>query len=159
MAPGNSIEILKQWLNLHGLTESPMSEGMVDGYPHQVWWNGDGETVVESYSITDMAHGTPLGLTDDGDRFGAPGAHMLEAGISSSYHIAQFFGLTDAILQPKSALVDKPAGTIDADVDVSPLVHVAGDRRAEPRQTSPRGRAIDVNAVITRALTAAGLLK
>ena len=34
----------------------------VDGYPREIWWNADGETVVESYTITDMAHGTPLGL-------------------------------------------------------------------------------------------------
>ena len=40
---------------------APMAEDEVDGYPRQVWWNKDGETVVESYTITDMAHGTPLG--------------------------------------------------------------------------------------------------
>jgi hypothetical protein len=37
-------------------------------------------------------------------------------------------------------------------------VRAAGDRRAEPRDQPPR-RAIDVGAVITRALTAAGLIK
>jgi hypothetical protein len=29
-------------------TSAPMSEDTVDGYPHQIWWNADGETVVES---------------------------------------------------------------------------------------------------------------
>ena len=46
---------------VHHLPAAPMSEGIVDGYPRQVWWNADGETLVESYTITDMAHGTPLG--------------------------------------------------------------------------------------------------
>ena len=77
------------------LPPAPMSEGDVDGYPRQVWWNADGETLVESYTITDMAHGTPLGIADNDERYGAQGAFMIEAGISSSYHIANFFGLTE----------------------------------------------------------------
>ena len=80
-----------------------MSEAEVDGYPREIWWNADGETVVESYTITDMAHGTPLGIADNDERYGAPGAFLIEAGISSSYHIANFFGLTDRVHQPKAA--------------------------------------------------------
>jgi hypothetical protein len=37
-------------------------------------------------------------------------------------------------------------------------VRAAGGRRAEPRD-QPRRRAIDISAIITRALTAAGLIK
>ena len=92
--PNNAGEIVKQWLDLHGLDEAPMSEATVDGYPRQVWWNDNGETVIESYTITDMAHGTPLGLAGNDERYGAEGAFLIEAGISSSYHIANFFGLT-----------------------------------------------------------------
>ena len=95
--PANADEIVKQWLDLHHLPAAPMSEGMVDGYPRQVWWNADGETLVESYTITDMAHGTPLGTADNDERYGAQGAFLIEAGISSSYHIANFFGLTEWI--------------------------------------------------------------
>jgi len=57
--PANANEIVKQWLDVHQLPSAPMSEADVDGYPRQVWWNADGETIVESYTITDMAHGTP----------------------------------------------------------------------------------------------------
>ena len=74
---------------------------MVDGYPRQIWWNPDGETIVESYSITDMAHGTPLGKAENDERYGKEGAFLIEAGISSSYHIANFFGLTAGIHQPE----------------------------------------------------------
>ena len=101
--PANADEIVKQWLDVHHLPAAPMSEGIVDGYPHQVWWNADGETIVESYTITDMAHGTPLGIADNDERYGAQGAFLIEAGISSSYHIASFFGLTEWIGQPKEA--------------------------------------------------------
>ena len=78
-----------------------MSEGDVDGYPRQVWWNADGDTVVESYTITDMAHGTPLGLADNDRRYGEAGAFLIDVGISSSYHIASFFGLTRHLRLPQ----------------------------------------------------------
>jgi hypothetical protein len=152
---------------------------MVDGYPRQIWWNTDGETLVESYTITDMAHGTPLGTADNDERYGAQGAFLIEAGISSSYHIANFFGLTEWIRQPKeaaketaktvSAAVAKQAATIMPAIDPAPatvpdLAKVLWplatlDRRSEPPRQPPRRRAIDVGAVITRALTAAGLMK
>src|SRR5258706_14093421 len=67
--PANADEIVKQWLDVHELPSAPMSEGMVDGYPRQVWWNADGETVVESYTITYMAHGTPLGICANDKRY------------------------------------------------------------------------------------------
>ena len=101
--PGNANEIVKQWLDVHQLPSAPMSEGDVDGYPRQVWWNADGETIVESYTITDMAHGTPLGIGDNDKRYGNQGAFLIEAGISSSYHIASFFGLTEWIRRSKVA--------------------------------------------------------
>jgi poly(hydroxyalkanoate) depolymerase family esterase len=168
--PANANEIVKQWLDVHQLPSAPMSEGTVDGYPHQVWWNADGETTVESYTITDMAHGTPLGVADNDERYGAQGAFLIEAGISSSYHIASFFGLTDWIGQPRESVREAqkeaagpipgpsgvPARTADIATVLRPLATL-NRPPAPPRR--PRGRNIDVGAVITRALTAAGLMK
>jgi poly(hydroxyalkanoate) depolymerase family esterase len=176
--PGNADEIVKQWLDVHRLPLEPMSEGMVDGYPRQVWWNASGETVVESYSITDMAHGTPLGIGDNDARYGIKGAFMLEAGISSSYHIAKFFGLTGWIRQakpaaaPRLAVADSPSAKLIPLVSPLPsplpiplpnLGRTVWPAKAEPasepkRDPHPHNRVIDVNAVITRALTAAGLM-
>jgi poly(hydroxyalkanoate) depolymerase family esterase len=106
--PSNADEIVKQWLDVHGLPAEPMSEGTVDGYPRQIWWNADGDTVVESYSITDMAHGTPIGTAANDKRYGTKGAFLIEAGISSSYHIANFFGLTAWIRQQRAAARPQP---------------------------------------------------
>jgi hypothetical protein len=141
-----------------------MSEADVDGYPRQVWWNADGETIVESYTITDMAHGTPVGIADNDERYGAQGAFLIEAGISSSYHIANFFGLTEWIRQPSKVLKEasssapkETAKTIPAaapDMTAMLWPHAVPAHHHEPRR-----RAIDVGAVITRALTAAGLKK
>jgi poly(hydroxyalkanoate) depolymerase family esterase len=172
--PANANEIVKQWLDVHQLPAAPMSEADVDGYPRQVWWNADGETIVESYTITNMAHGTPLGIADNDEHYGAQGAFLIEAGISSSYHIANFFGLTERIHLPKKAdakdaarKVTKEATRTTASTaaasartpDFAKVLLPLGklDRHPEP-PPQPR-RAIDVGAVITRALTAAGLMK
>jgi hypothetical protein len=180
-----------------------MSEGTVDGYPRQVWWNADGETIIESYTITDMAHGTPLGIGDNDKRYGTQGAFLIEAGISSSYQIANFFGLTEWIrrsqvatkpsvkppakplaktspAKPPAEAVVKPAAPVAAKKVARkiPLVAPAPEpapvsapdlaqvlwplatfnRPTEPPQ-QPKRRGIDVGGVITRALTAAGLMK
>jgi poly(hydroxyalkanoate) depolymerase family esterase len=173
--PANANEIVKQWLDVHDLPSAPMSEGTVDGYPRQLWWNADGETIVESYTITDMAHGTPLGTADNDERYGAQGAFLIEAGISSSHHIADFFGLTEWIRQPREvAKLASPAASKET-AKIIPVVAPQSpgsapdlskvlwplttlNRRPEPPR-QPRRRAIGVGNVITRALTAAGLMK
>ena len=172
--PANADEIVKQWLDVHQLPSEPMSESTVDGYPRQIWWNADGETVVESYTITDMAHGTPLGTGDNDERYGAQGVFLIEAGISSSYHIANFFGLTNWIRQSREAAKEAAKETVREAAMASPAARLAPERapdltkmlwplttidRPSKPPPQPRRRGIDVGAVITRALTAAGLMK
>jgi poly(hydroxyalkanoate) depolymerase family esterase len=171
--PANADEIVKQWLDLHRLPPTPMAEAEIDGYPRATWWNADGETVVESWSITDMAHGTPLGAVDDGERYGTEGAFMIEAGISSSYHIAGFFGLTGQVRelsetpQPITVPADLPtAATLPPEYLPPPAPELNVLPWPEPLRAAGgagwsrrKPPAIDVGAVITRALTAAGLMK
>jgi poly(hydroxyalkanoate) depolymerase family esterase len=175
VSPANANEIVKQWLDVHHLPVQPMSEGVVDGHPRQLWWDSDGETLVESYTITDMAHGTPLGTADNDSHYGSEGAFLIEAGISSSYHIAKFFGLTAWIRQTKpvakaakSIVADSPSAKLIPPVSPIPAPppvpglsevlwpQVARKPPAKP-QRKPRRRGMDVGAAITRALTAAGL--
>ncbi|MDB5503430.1 MAG: esterase [Tardiphaga sp.] len=158
--PANAGEIVKQWLDVHGLPPAPMASSDVDGYPREVWWDADGESVVESYTITNMAHGTPLAITGQDEPYGAAGAFLLEAGIASSYHIAQFFGLTKQ-LAPRNTVITVAPAKVPADAIVTasaPRPRAEGDRRFSPRHP-PGRRGLDINAVITRALTAAGLMK
>jgi len=163
--PANANEIVKQWLDVHGLPLTPMSVANVDGYPREVWWNADGQTVVESYSITDMAHGTPLGVADNDERYGQRGAFLIEAGISSSYHIATFFGLTGRARVPGETAKETVKAAKDTVKPVSrpapkaPAKAIAlPDRTGKPSR-APQRRGVDVGVVITRALTAAGLMK
>lgn len=101
--PSNAGEIVKQWLDLHGLPTAPMSEQIIDGHPWQVWWNADGDTVIESYTIAGMAHGTPLSRSEGG----VAGPYMIETGISSSDHIVRFFGLADTPLQTSARTIKR----------------------------------------------------
>jgi poly(hydroxyalkanoate) depolymerase family esterase len=163
--PSNADEIVKQWLDVHGLPAKPMSEATVDGYPRQIWWNADGETIIESYTITNMPHGTPLGVAANDERYGAEGAFLIEAGISSSYHIAKFFGLTERIRLPKPILepVSEPTPepiTVVAAVSDRPAPAMVAARVHVTAQHHPRRRrATGMRAIITRALAAVGLIK
>jgi poly(hydroxyalkanoate) depolymerase family esterase len=151
--PVNAKQIVEQWADVHGLNPAPALTQMVDGYPRQVWRNTAGEDVIESYTITGMAHGTPLATADG---HGAAGAFLLDVGISSSYHIAKFWGLTGhprAIRakppEPASIVPDQPR-----DVEEN-----AKEEPASAESDPPRILPIDVEAVITKALKAAGLMK
>jgi hypothetical protein len=138
-----------------------MSKADVAGHPREVWWNADGETLVESYTIADMAHGTPLGLADNDERYGVEGAFLIEAGISSSYHIASFFGLTDKVRQPPIAPTGIPrerADTVSMTVPVPAVEPEVASGRNSGRPRKRRSKGVDVGGVITRALSAAGLM-
>ena len=111
--PRNATEILKQWTDVHGLPASPSFEEAVDGYPRQVWVNDIGDELIESYAIPNMAHGTPLATGEADEQCGAAGPFLLEVGISSSYHIAKFFGLTSD--RAHSGSIQSSAAMIAAD--------------------------------------------
>lgn len=141
--PGNAAEIVRQWTNIHGLPEAPMSEVLHDSIPRQVWWDVDGTTLVESYTVSGMGHGAPIGPGGDDAHYGQGGAYLLDAGVSSSWHAAEFFGLTQTL----------PSGR-DVVPATAATVQPGGDG-PEPSHTRVR----DISTVITRALAAAGLVK
>jgi feruloyl esterase len=112
--PSNAREILKQWTNVHGLPETPSVESMVDGYPRKVWVNRADDELIESYTIMHMAHGTPIATGEADEECGAAGPFLLEVGISSSYHIAKFFGLTK-VGPRKATLKNRRSAPISSD--------------------------------------------
>jgi feruloyl esterase len=91
----NADEIVKQWTDVHDLEPAPTITETVDGYPRQVWRDSAGRDVIELFTIPGMAHGAPLATGAADTHCGIPGAFVLDVGISSSYHIAKFWGLTE----------------------------------------------------------------
>jgi feruloyl esterase len=180
----NAREIIKQWTDVHGLPAAPTRRDSVNGHQRRVWCDRAGNEALEEFVIAGMAHGTPLGPGEDEEGIGAAGPFLLEVGISSSYHIAKFWGLTEArpatepgratpvqpeaeippgagvrqepapsplaMERPSGAAAEDPRGESRPDRPAGPLGR--GDR---PRFPSPSG----IEAVITKALRAAGLMR
>jgi poly(hydroxyalkanoate) depolymerase family esterase len=168
--PMNAGEIVKQWADVHGLAPAPTAQGTIDGYPRRAWRGPAGEDLIEEYTITGMAHGTPLATGEGDDRFGAAGPFLLEAGISSSYHIAKFWGLTGTRVAERPAAENNasaPAAAEARGIEILPPSRpTAADSEKDEipsRRRPDSGRrgppSVDVGAVITNALRAAGLMK
>jgi feruloyl esterase len=160
VVPANAEALVRQWLDVHGIAAAPV-EDRIDGHARKVW-RRDGIDIVESYTIAGMAHGTPLATSTAQEACGKPGPFLLEAGISSSYRIAKFFGLTG------TARASASAHKAEA-VERTPLaphdqVEIIPDERVEilgkdgGRFEDARGP-VNVMAIITKALTSAGLMK
>ncbi len=94
----NAGALIRQWRHLNGLRAKPSREELVHGQTRRVWADAAGRDLIEEYQIDNFGHGAPL----DAAVVGQPGPFLIEAGISSTLHIAEFFGL-----------VQKPAGVIE----------------------------------------------
>jgi len=156
--PINAESLIRQWSDVHAIDSAPI-EDIVDGYPRKVWCR-DGIDVIESYTITGLAHGTPLATQQHG---GTAGPFLLEAGISSSYHIAKFFGLTDARAHASARIDEKaermPLAPDQIEVIPDERVEILGKASEDRRENAANAGQIDIMAIITKALTSAGLMK
>jgi poly(hydroxyalkanoate) depolymerase family esterase len=88
----NAQSIVQQWCRVHGAEGPPTREEDVDGVPRRVWCDASGREVIEEYIIDGMGHGTPISAGGE-EGLGEEGKYMLEVGISSTRHIARFWGL------------------------------------------------------------------
>jgi poly(hydroxyalkanoate) depolymerase family esterase len=167
--PPNATEIVKQWTDVHGLQAQRSLQTVVDGYPRQVWISEAGDELIESYTIPKMAHGTPLAAGEADNQCGAAGPFLLEVGISSSYHIAKFFGLTGtrrAVETMKNRALTVVPGMIQQDSETTArppefdddVLGSEVDMSLDLPRIPPSSH-LDIGAVITKALTAAGLMK
>ncbi len=143
VAPGNADAIALQWGGLHGLTPKPDHEDEVAGHPRRIWRGEDGAPAIEQYTITDMAHGVPLDPGAGEGESGRAGSHMLDVGLSSTDRIAAFFGIAPEPVEqtqraPRAISIQQP-----------------GTARATPPPEPANG----VQAVIEKALRAAGLMR
>lgn len=132
----NADLMVEQWRLVKELKAVPARTEVVDGHQHRVWLDNDGRVAIEQYRIAGMGHGTPLRL--QGYRScGNAGAFMLDCGISSTWHIANGWGLIQAEIANEA--VTEP-----------PFV------AEHPEQKM--GKTTSVQATIEEALRAAGLM-
>jgi len=153
--PVNADALAAQWRDVHGIDGAAM-ETTIDGYPRKVW-RRDGVDVIECYTITGLAHGTPLATKAHG---GKAGPFMLEAGISSSYRIAVFFGLTGHARDTRREdTATAPLAPDEVEYIPDARVEILEPENHRPKADANREAGIDVMAIITKALTSAGLMK
>src|SRR5215471_8677928 len=95
--PFNGEDIIRQWTNVHGLSNSPSYQELIGSHTRRIWNNANGKAVIEAFSINGMAHGVPLATTTGGESSGTAGAFFLDVGISSTHHIARFWRLHESL--------------------------------------------------------------
>jgi feruloyl esterase len=161
--PANAREILKQWIDVHGVALLPAVRDTVDGYPREAWVDDAGESVIESFTVTHMAHGTPLATGTAEGECGAAGPFLLEVGISSSYHIAKFFGVAQPRTQSTEILATPPEPRPRIErltpAQSRALRDDLDQKASGSAARQPEAPGVDIGAIITKALTAAGLMK
>ncbi|GLK57017.1 feruloyl esterase [Methylopila capsulata] len=171
VVPSNGDEIVKQWLDVHGLHGAKPTVERKGGRTRRVWTGPDGEAVVEQHVVAGMNHGVAL----DARRGETPGPFMLDVGVSANRDVLAFWGLAPAKAAAKAAEKDagKPAAA-NASAAAEPLRPASARRPAAATPTAKPSRSgfagrmepeprrsgrIDVQGVIAKALKAAGLMK
>jgi poly(hydroxyalkanoate) depolymerase family esterase len=162
--PCNGEDILRQWIDVHGLGETPSYKESIGRHVRRVWTDARGEPLIEAFSIAGMAHGVPLSTTSE-NSCGAAGAFFLDVGICSTQHIARFWSLDESVID-----VPHPAAAVPAPVQIPAArgALVRAGATPEPAQASLQASsaerqerqthyALDPNAVIAAAFKAAGL--
>jgi poly(hydroxyalkanoate) depolymerase family esterase len=164
--PSNGEAIIRQWINVHGVSDAHSYRELIGSHTRRVWSDAEGNPLIEAFAISGMAHGVPLETTTGRETCGAAGAFFLEAGISSTHHIARFWGLHESLgeKQRVAAWMPAPSGLAhDQGATVmsgtrSETSHVSTEdtvaERDEERKTQ---HGLDPNDVIAAAFKVAGL--
>lgn len=139
----NALASVAQWADLHGLALTDAKQDKVDGATRLRW--GDR---LEVHTVAGLGHGTPIDARD----VGTPAPFILQAGISSTTRIAQFWGLLD-----KAVAKAKPAPIRIVPTPEEPALPKIEATILPPERIAAAGAKVE--AVILRALKAAGLLR
>jgi poly(hydroxyalkanoate) depolymerase family esterase len=168
--PSSGEDIIRQWINVHGLPETPSSQELIGSHTRRIWSDASGEVLIEAFSIHGMAHGVPLAAPGR-EGCGAAGAFFLDAGISSTDHIARFWSLHESLVESPHALAPVSAAIqvpIDGRAFVTAGTAIEGSRSSaeawlnetdllvEGKERQTR-YPLDPNATIAAAFKAAGL--
>jgi feruloyl esterase len=163
--PSNAEHIVRQWTDVHGLSATPSFEKSIGAHTRRVWSDANGEALVEAFSINGMAHGVPLASTLGADNCGTPGPFFIDAGISSTHHIAGFWHLGEGLAETSHAPATvpepqpQPVQTTGRPVTVEAQAATSGSDEGSYAADAEQAarRPLDPMQVIGAALKAAGL--
>jgi len=137
----NAQAIAAQWSDLHGLSLAAARQELVDGAIRLSW--GD---QLEVYTLPALGHGTPIDSRD----LGEPAPFILEAGISSSRRIAQFWGLASIAKQVPVRGEPRPLALLE----IEAALLVKGSDESSKGSRMPKAENL-----IWRALKMVGLIR
>jgi poly(hydroxyalkanoate) depolymerase family esterase len=146
--PSNGEAVIRQWIDVHGISDAPSFQESLGSHTRRVWSDASGNALIEAFSISGMAHGVPLATTTGAESCGAAGPFFLDAGISSTHHIARFWGLHESVVENRRPAAFMPAPS---------AMLVSTEAMAAERDERPTPDALDPNEVIAAAFKAAGL--
>lgn len=163
VSASNADAIIGQWGALHKVGAHPDHVEIVDGHQRRIWRDPHGRQVIEAYSIAGMGHGTPLHTFGE-NRCGKSGPFMLEAGISSTGRICQFWGLAGNNLRAQfDPTADHGHSELIGTHCIEPMIMPTPERgfriHDKPPLSHGNGRGGNVRQVIEDALRAAGLMR
>ncbi|MCU4179670.1 alpha/beta hydrolase family esterase [Bosea sp. BH3] len=148
VAPGNMDAIIAQWRGIHGLLNAQPERNSIGPHSRRLWRDEAGIAKIEAVSVAGMGHGTPLSRADE---IGNPGAFMLDAGISSTRHIARFWQLIGTGTELSHTI---PSGNQRTEPASG-----SADGASGPPFPQPSAPASGVGKVIEDALRVAGLMR
>ena len=150
----NADRIIAQWQAVHGSDASDVETRIVDGSRQRLWRDPDGRIAVEAYEVIGMGHGTPLAVSGPG-ACGVASPYMLDAGISSTRHIAAFWRLAE---EGAAMPVEVEAG-----LDIAPTARgpdpIPFPLRNDANQFRQASGRVNVGAIIEQALRRAGIMR
>jgi feruloyl esterase len=111
--PANGTDAVRQWLNVQALADTAPTTTTIGPATQQTWRNAKGRIAVQSVTIPQFGHGTPINQAECGH----PAPFILNSALSSTTLIAESWGLTKTTAQRRptpapakpslSAIIDK----------------------------------------------------
>ncbi|MFE7747521.1 PHB depolymerase family esterase [Streptomyces sp. NPDC057428] len=91
--PANATALRDQWTDVWGIGQTPSSTQSLPGSTtRSVYNDASGQPAVETFSVSGMGHGLPVGPGSGTEQCGSTAAYFLNT-ICSTYHTGVFWGL------------------------------------------------------------------
>jgi poly(hydroxyalkanoate) depolymerase family esterase len=93
VAVANQRELVEQWTNVHGIPATPTATDTIAGYPHAMYQDSGGRTLVQTYTITGMGHGQPVDPGSADGQCGTAAAYILDVNVCAAWQLGQGWNL------------------------------------------------------------------
>lgn len=108
----NLTELMEQWTDVNGIDQTVDATTTVGRGTRREYRDASGRTLVETWTISGMGHGTAVA---PGSGCGSTGAFLLDVGLCSTEWAVKFFGLDDGAIVNDAGVVIPDAGVVVPD--------------------------------------------